>query len=65
MLNKNKLLNLLLKFEMAFNDSQQAIDKKTNELGQSGDFHAASLHSYIIEIIERNIQSIKKQIDNI
>jgi hypothetical protein len=62
---KNKLTNLILQFEIAFNEAQNDIDDKTNAMSAAGKFSAASAHSFIIPIIERNIQSIKKQIKNL
>lgn len=62
---KNKLINLLLQFEISFNDIKNDIDKKTNDLANSGNFTEASDYSFINEIIDRNLTSIKKQINKL
>ena len=62
---KNKLINLLLQFEIAFNDTINEIDDNTNRLYATGEFQKASESSYIAETISRNLQSIKKQINKL
>mgnify|MGYP007071674857 CR=1 FL=1 len=59
---KTKLLNHALQLEIAINDARKDIDDKTNALGAAGKFSEASSHSFLLEILERNIQSIKKTI---
>ena len=59
---KNTLLNLALRLELAINDARQDIDAKTNALSIAGNFSEASAHSYHYETLERNISSIKKTI---
>jgi len=62
---KNKLINLLLKFEIAFNEISHEIDKKTNKMALNGEFSKASDYSFINDIINRNLQSIKAQLKKI
>ena len=59
---KNTLLNLALRLELAINEARQDIDAKTNALSMAGQYSEASAHSYHFETLERNIQSIKKTI---
>lgn len=59
---KNTLLNLALRLELAINEARQDIDAKTNALSAAGQFPEASAHSFHFETLERNIQSIKKTI---
>lgn len=61
-ITKNTLLNKVLRLELDFNEAQQEIDAKTNALSKAGKFSEASEHSFIIDIIKRNIESIKKQL---
>lgn len=62
---KNKLLNAILSFEIAFNDAQSNIDSETNLIAHDGRFSDACARSCTVDIIKRNIQSIKKQLDNL
>ena len=62
---KNKLINSLLQFEIAFNDTINEIDDNTNRLYNAKEYQKASEASFIAETISRNIQSIKKQINKL
>lgn len=62
---KNKLLNLAIRLELALNEARKDIDDKTNALGLAGKFSEASAHSFHYDIMERNITSIKKQIEKL
>ena len=59
---KNKLINHLLKFELYFNEVEQDINNLTNN---TKDCHKRSQLSFVNDIIKRNIQSIKKQINKL
>ena len=62
---KNALLSLLAQFEAKLYDTRSEIDDKTNAMSSAGKFSEASAHSFIFEIILRNIQSTRKQINKL
>lgn len=62
---KNKLINLLLQFEQNYNDIKQEIDDQVNAMAYAGKYSEASALSFITPIIDRNIQSIKKQLKSL